>query len=117
MKVLRFALPAAFAVSSVMLVACEQDRQNNIPGGATMTTSGNSNLTYTAQNDGMVWVYDVNDDRIDYSGQIIANQSIVVNAQNNQILVDGRIVSDKTLNQNAVHRIYFEPISQQPTNH
>jgi hypothetical protein len=110
MKVLRFAIPAAFALSSMMLVACEQDRQNNIPGGATMTSSGNSNLTYTAQNDGTVWVYDVNDDRIDYSGQIMANQSLVLNATNNQILVDGRVVSDKTLNQNAQHRIYFQPV-------
>src|SRR5277367_3816263 len=101
MKGFRFAIPAAFALSTMMLTACEQDRVNNIPGGATLMSSGNSSLTYTAQTDGTVWVYDVNDDRIDYSGPIMANQSIVVNSTNNQILLDGRIVSDKTLNQSA----------------
>ena len=91
MKALRFALPAAFALSTLMLGACEQDRMNNVPAGATMTTSGNANLSYTAQYDGTVWVYDVNDDRIDYSGQLNANQSITVNSSNNQIQVDGRV--------------------------
>src|ERR1700722_11472384 len=106
----RFAIPAAFALSTMLLGACEQDRANNIPGGATLMSSGNSNLTYTAQTDGTVWVYDVNDDRIDYSGPIMANQSVMVNSQNNQILVDGRVVSDKNLNQSAQHRVYFQQV-------
>jgi hypothetical protein len=108
MKPFRFAMPAVFALSSIALVACEQDRVSNIPTAARVAASGNSSLTYTAPTDGTVWVYDVSDDRIDYSGQLMSGQSIVVNPQNNQIVIDGRVVSDKNLNQIAEHRVYFE---------
>jgi hypothetical protein len=114
MKAFRFAIPTAFALGSLALCACEQDRQNNIPAAATLMTSGNSNLSYTAQSDGTVWVYDVNDDRIDYSGQLMANQSIVINPQTNQIIVDGRVVMDKNLNTSAQHRIYFQSVTVTP---
>jgi hypothetical protein len=112
MKAFRFAVPAAFVLSGLLLVACEQDRINNIPTTATLATSGNQNLSYTAPFDGTVWVYDVPDDRLDYSGPLMANQAIVVNPQTNQIIVDGRVVSDKKLNQMAEHRIYYQQGTQ-----
>jgi hypothetical protein len=86
---------------------CQEDRVNNIPAGATLSTSGNAQLTYTATADGTVWVYDVSNDRIDYSGTLMANQSLVVNPDTKQITVDARVVSDKTMNSGAQHRIYF----------
>ena len=64
-------------------------------------------MTYTATTDGTVWVYDVNNDRIDYSGSLMANQSLVVNPDTKQITVDARVVSDKTMSSGAQHRIYF----------
>jgi hypothetical protein len=111
MKGLRLAIPTAFAFSTLALVACEQDRVTNVPAGATVMTSGNANLTFTAPSDGTVWVYDQNDDRIDYSGQIRASQSLTLDPQSSQILIDGRVVNDKTLNQNAQHRVYFQAVN------
>jgi hypothetical protein len=90
-----------------VIAGCEQDRVNNIPPGANLTASGSAMVTYTAQQDGTVWVYDVNNDRIDYSGPLTANQSLVVNSDTRQITVDARVVSDKALNSGAQHRIYF----------
>lgn len=102
------AIPMAFALATAIFFGCQQDRINNIPPSATLASSGNSQLTYTAQNDGTVWVYDVNNDRIDYSGSLLSNQSIVVDSSSRQITVDGRIVSDKAMNSGAEHRIYFQ---------
>jgi hypothetical protein len=99
-------------LATALFFGCQTDRVNNIPPSAMLASSGNAQLTYTAQSDGTVWVYDVNNDRIDYSGPLMANQSIVVDSTTRQITVDGRIVSDKTLNSGAQHRIYFQPITR-----
>jgi hypothetical protein len=106
------AIPMCWAFVAALFFGCQQDRMNNIPPSATLASSGNSQLTYTAQSDGTVWIYDVNNDRIDYSGSLRANQSIVVDSTSRQITVDGRIVSDKAMNSGAEHRIYFKAMMQ-----
>ena len=103
------AMPMIWVLALAIFGGCQEDRINNIPPGATLSSSGNSQLTYTSSSDGTVWVYDVNNDRIDYSGTLLAGQSVVVNPDTRQITVDARIVSDKAMNQGAQHRIYFEP--------
>ena len=100
-------VPVLWFVAVAIFAGCQEDRVNNIPSGATLSASGNSQLTYTATANGTVWVYDVNDDRVDYSGQITANQSLVINPDTRQINLDGRVVSDKTMNAGAQHRVYF----------
>jgi hypothetical protein len=94
-------------LAMAIFTGCQEDRVNNIPAGATLSASGNNQLTYTASMDGTVWVYDVSNDRIDYSGALLANQSIAVNPDTRQITLDARVVSDKTMVQGAQHRIYF----------
>jgi len=101
------ALPMIWIAALAIFGGCQEDRVNNIPAGATLSTSGNAQLTYTATMDGTVWVYDVNNDRIDYSGPLTANQSLVVNPDTKQITIDARVVSDKAMNSGAQHRIYF----------
>jgi hypothetical protein len=59
-----------------------------------------------------IWVYDVNSDRIIYSGGLAGNQSVSVDPVANQITVDGRIVFDKGLNNGDQVRIYFQPTAQ-----
>jgi hypothetical protein len=96
------------ALGVILLVGCESDRVSNIPTGAMMSASGNAQISYTAPSDGMIWVYDVNNDRIDYSGMVLSNQSIVVDPVSRQITVDGRLVNEKALDGGAQHRIYFQ---------
>jgi len=96
------------ALGVILLAGCEADRVNNIPAGAMLSASGNAQLSYTAPSDGTIWVYDVNNDRIDYSGAVLANQSVVLDPTSRQITVDGRIVNDKGLDGGAQHRIYFQ---------
>jgi hypothetical protein len=101
------ALPVIWLLALAIFSGCQDDRINNIPSNATVAASGDSHLTYTPTTDGTVWVYDVNNDRIDYSGSLMANQSLVINPDTKQILIDARVVSDKTMSAGDQHRIYF----------
>jgi hypothetical protein len=55
-----------------------------------------------------IWVYDVTNDRIDYSGPLPMNQLVTVDPGTNSITINGHIVSD-TLQPGTQHRIYFVP--------
>jgi hypothetical protein len=93
---------------------CASDPLSNIPSNATIASSGNDHLSYTASSYGRIWVYDVTNDRIDYSGPLETNEAIAVDPTSNSVTINGRIVSD-TLAQGAQHRIYFVPARDNPS--
>jgi hypothetical protein len=103
----------AFAMGLALLSGCESDRMSDIPANATIASSGDDRLSYTASTDGTIWVYDVTNDRIDYSGPIAMNESVSVDPHNNTAMVNGRVVTDK-LKDGAKHRIYFVPNAGMP---
>jgi hypothetical protein len=103
-----FALPITWALAMAVLGGCATDAFSNIPGNATVASSGNDHLSYTAPSFGRIWVYDATNDRIDYSGPISMNQAVKVDPGSNTIRIDDRVVADK-LTQGAQHRIYFVP--------
>jgi hypothetical protein len=102
-----------FAMGLAILSGCESDRMSNIPANATIASSGDDRLSYTASTDGTIWVYDVSNDRIDYSGPIAMNESVSVDPHNNTVMVNSRVVTDK-LKDGAKHRIYFVPAAGMP---
>jgi hypothetical protein len=113
MKGVRFAIPVAFA-GAMLLAACQDDpTDRNIPTAAGLVTSGNSNLAYTTQYDGMVWVYEAKDNHLVYSGPVLTNQSVIVNTDSNEILINGRVVAEKILDKSSQHRIYFQQGTRQ----
>jgi hypothetical protein len=101
-----FAFPLVGALALVILSGCATDAFSNIPGNATIASSGDDHLSFTAQTSGTVWVFDVNNDRIDYSGPVAANDSVTVDPGSNSIKVNGQVVTDK-LDKNSKHRIYY----------
>jgi hypothetical protein len=110
MRKSRLAMPM-LALGFILLAGCETDRVSNMPAGAMMSASGNGQLAYTAPSDGTLWVYDVNNDHIDYTGAVLANQSVVLDPVSRQVTVDGRVVNDKGLDSGAQHRIYFQAVT------
>lgn len=101
-----FSWPIACAIGPAIISGCATDPMNNIPSNATIASSGNDHLTYTAPTYGRIWVYDVTNDRIDYSGPLQANEAVSVDPKTNTVTINGRVVSD-TLVQGAQHRVYF----------
>jgi hypothetical protein len=103
-----------WALALAIFSGCATDPLSNIPSNATIASSGNDHLSYTAPSYGRIWVYDVTNDRIDYAGPLRANEAIIVDPSSNSVTIDGRIVSD-TLAQGAKHRIYFVPAQDNPS--
>ena len=103
-----FSFPLMGALALAIVSGCASDPLSNIPSNATIASSGNDHLSYTAPSFGRVWVYDVTNDRIDYSGPLRGNEAVAVDPNTNSVTIDGRIFLD-TLRQGAQHRIYFVP--------
>lgn len=103
-----YIFPILSALTLAILSGCATDAFSNIPGNATVASSGNDHLSYTASTFGRIWVYDATNDRIDYSGPLRINQAVSVDPKSNSVTIDGRVVADK-LTQGAQHRIYFVP--------
>ena len=108
-------LPIMLALALAILSGCATDRSSNIPSNAIVASSGNDHLSYTAPSFGTIWVYDVTNDRIDYSGPVSINEAVSVDPKTNTITIDSRVVADK-LTQGAQHRIYFEPAQDAQAN-
>lgn len=106
-----FSWPVLCALALGILSGCAADQFSNIPSNATIASSGNDHLSYTAPSYGRIWVYDVTNDRIDYSGPLKMNEAIEVDPRSSSITIDGRVVSD-TLAQGSQHRIYFVPAQE-----
>jgi hypothetical protein len=109
-----FSWPIATVLALAIFTSCASDPMSNIPPNATIASSGNDQLTYTAPTYGRIWVYDVTNDRIDYSGPLRANEAVTVDPKNNTVTINGRIVSD-TLVQGAQHRVYFVSALDNPS--
>ena len=101
-------LPLMWALALAILSGCATDRSSNIPANATVASSGNDHLSYTAPSYGRIWAYDVTNDRIDYSGPIAMNEEVKVEPSTFSVKINDRVVADK-LAQGAQHRIYFLP--------
>jgi len=101
-------LPIMWTLTLVISSGCATDPLSNIPSNATIASSGNDHLSYTAPSYGRIWVYDVTNDHIDYSGPLRTNEAITVDPRTNSVTINGSIVTD-ILVQGAQHRIYFVP--------
>jgi hypothetical protein len=103
----RFAVPVAL-LAAFLVMGCENEHPANIPENALLSSEGNGVLTATAPHDGNVYLYDVNADRVVYSGAIAKGQVVSVNTDADKVTIDGQVRADRTLNQWNKHRIYFD---------
>jgi hypothetical protein len=103
-----FAVPATVLAALFLIAGCENDHPANIPPDAMLSSEGNGLLTQTAARDGTVYIYDVNADRVVYSGAVAKGQVVTINTDQNKITIDGQVRADRILNQWNKHRIYFD---------
>src|SRR5688500_18281409 len=90
-------------------LGCAPERHMAIPPTALMTTEGTGRLVHTTDGAGTVYVEDVRDNRLVYSGEVDGVRQIIVDPEHNEVRVDGVLVQDKTLSRGHNHKIYFEP--------
>jgi hypothetical protein len=104
-------LSAAIFTSLFFAGCATVEAHPEIPGAAIMGSEGSGRLAYTAPDDGTVYIYDVTEEQIAYSGRVRTGETITVNPDDDRITVDGRLVSEKELNEGNLHRLYFMPES------
>ncbi len=71
-------------------------------------SSRGENMSYTADRDGRVYVYDRDKGSVVYSGSINRDERITVRPDRNRIDIEGKSVSDKDLTSDHEFEIYFD---------
>jgi hypothetical protein len=103
-------LPRWFVVLIALVGAgCQHDRHSQIPADATLMTEGDKSLSFRANESGTVYVYNRNDDKMVYSGDIGRGETLSVDSPNNRITLDGRTVLEKGVDRNETLRVFFKP--------
>ncbi len=94
---------------SLGLAGCMNERPAGLSASAVMAVEGDKTLSYMAQNDGTVTVFDTQANTVIYAGQMIKGQSLLVDVPNDRVTLDGKVVSQNDLHGGDVNRIFFEP--------
>lgn len=98
----------ALALALAAAAGCAQTGKSVIPAGADEVEAGRGELVYEVIRDGRVWVYDVETNKMVYSGPVRDGDRVRVNPQTNQITVGGETVSEQPLIRDHEYRIYFK---------
>ncbi len=97
----------------VMLSGCA-DRPNDVPAAATLMTSGNNDrVSFRPTEYGRVYITDDTDHKILYQGEVDRGEMVEVNPRDDKVVVDGRTVMDRPLEDGHNYRIYFEPVPKE----
>ena len=105
-----FAAPAALAAAMFLgAQGCTHDRGDEIPASAAELSSGKESVSATAPHDGMVYVWDQNANRMLYTGKVEKGDTIKVDAKQNRIWFDDKLVTkrDDLINDHH-YKIFFD---------
>src|SRR4051794_40779252 len=105
----QIALPKWAFILLALLGGCMHERSPAIPSDATLQTEGEKQLTFRATEPGTVYVYNRNDDKIVYSGEMRRGETLAIDPAKNHVTLDGRPVLEKGLDQNETLRVFFKP--------
>jgi hypothetical protein len=83
-------------------------RLSGIPRNARRVDSapGTTEMAYDARRDATVYVYDVDSDKIVYTGSLRSGDRFILDANDNIALINGKKVLDKDLKSRHVFRLY-----------
>jgi hypothetical protein len=80
-----------------------------IPADALAVEAGEgTGLTYEPSRDGVLYVYDVDDDRVIYAGRIRDRESFRLDPEGNRATINNRTVMRSDLNPRHRYRLYFD---------
>jgi hypothetical protein len=72
-------------------------------------------MSFRATEFGRVYVTDETDKKILYQGEVDKGEMVEVNAQDDRILLGGRTVTERAMDDNHQYRVFFEPLSHERT--
>ena len=106
----RIVLATGGCLSLVLgMIGCAVEQPQAMSPNAVMETSGDKNLTWSAESAGNLTVYDQNTEKIVYGTTIRTGQNVAVDVDLNRVTLDSKVVSENTLHRGDQYRIFFEP--------
>jgi hypothetical protein len=99
---------AALCIGAGVVGCSSEPKAEQVPAGAQLLVQGDQQLSYSAQRDGTIYVYDANDRTLIYSGQIEKGQTIAIDPDEDRVMVDNKLVLEKDIHAGNRHRIYFQ---------
>jgi hypothetical protein len=106
---------AGVAVGVMVFLSGCADRPMSVPASATLMTEGSNRASFRATDHGRVYITDDTDKKILYQGEVDKGEMVEVNAKDDRIMVGGRTVSERTMDDNHDYRLFFEPLSSERT--
>jgi hypothetical protein len=104
-------LSLAAAAGLVAVTGCANEQAHGIPARAMLGSEGNGDMvSYTTATGGTAYVYDASDNKLVWSGTVLANQMVAVDAKADAITLDGRKVREKGIHGGHRYRIFIEPV-------
>ena len=80
----------------------------NVPADARTVVEGERALQYTAPYTGEVYVYNVSDKAVVYSGEIDEGDVLLVDPEANRITLDGNVAMEKGLDRGDQYRVFYK---------
>lgn len=109
MRLISTLVTGSLLAVSTFVGGCQHERHTAIPPSAIIAGESNGRLlTYRAGDNGMVYLFNRNTDKLIYSGVLNKGEAIVVNKDKNQVLIDDRIISEGALRRGDTYRIFFD---------
>ena len=86
---------------------CAAERHSAIPADASLVAKGQTNVTYRAPREGMVYVYDRSTGQMVYSGRVRESDMIAIDAMKDRVLVNNTPVNEKQIKDFDEIKVYF----------
>jgi hypothetical protein len=81
--------------------------REKIPSGARILDQGKGSLTARTRAPGTIYLYDVDDQRVVWSGRVHSGQDFSVDLDKDRAVLDSEPVYRQNLERTHTHRIYF----------
>ena len=109
----------AFVLGSALLVGCQSSGQRDgegggilragVPPSATVVAEGSTQLTYTPEEPGQIFLYNVTTDRVIGRFYMRRGQRFAMDGVANRATIDGNEVRIAETKKNATYQVFFTP--------
>ena len=96
------------SVATLVLLAGCASNKVEIPTDAKLVAEGNERLVYEVPRSGLIYIYDEHDEELIYSGEVTRGQTDVIDAEEDEVLLDSLPLTERDLRRDHRVQIYFD---------
>jgi hypothetical protein len=91
----------------LILIAGCAHRPAGIPNDAIFVGRETGRLAFAASENGIVFIYNADKKKVIFSTPVHLNDKVIAFPEKNQILLNGRVISETSMSPKDVHHLYF----------